>query len=531
MLGALLLRLHDARSAASTPAGRSTRPYCSRLARRAGRVIRRRSGVFILGFSSILTGLNFLATIHKLRAAGHDAGSGCRSSSGRSTRPRSSRCSRRRCSAITLLLLTVERFARHRHLRPALGGDPVLFQHFFWFYSHPAVYIMIVPGMGVVSELIATFSPQAAVRLPVRRVLSSVSLALLGFLVWGHHMFVAGHERATRTMVFSRADVPRRHPVGDQGLQLGRHALQGRHPAHSRRCSGRCRSSSSSRSAASPACSSACSSVDVHLHDTYFVVAHFHYVMMGWTRDRASSAASTTGGRSSPARCTTRRSARVGWLGVFFGFNLTFFTAVRAWARAACRVATATTSRSTRSSTSSRRSARSSSASRSSSRVMFARWLASRTASRRRATRGAPARSSGRPRRRRRSTTSRSRRSSTSSTTTTTSSRSSRTCWERHAPIEDSSHAATRTQLARSRRQHGRRSHGPAHGEGEGASRSSALEGRGSRRAETRQEPSRAQGKPLESIAADRGRSRQGRRRCRREARRSRSALDAQEDK
>ena len=112
--------------------------------------------------------------------------------------------------AITLLLLAAERFLHIGIFDPKLGGDPVLFQHFFWFYSHPAVYIMIVPGMGVVSELIAAFCAQADLRLHVRRV-RSLGIALLGFLVWGHHMFVAGMSSyATSSSPCSRSSSPSR---------------------------------------------------------------------------------------------------------------------------------------------------------------------------------------------------------------------------------------------------------------------------------------------------------------------------------
>jgi cytochrome c oxidase subunit I len=179
---------------------------------------------------------------------------------------------------ITLLLLLVERIGRVGIFDPALGGDPVLFQHFFWFYSHPAVYIMILPAMAVMSDLITTFShkPIFGYRFIAY---SSIGLAALSFLVWGHHMFVSGQSRLA-SMVFSaltftvaipsaikvfnwvatlyKADITLKSPMlyalsfillftigGLTGIFLG--ALN----------------------------------VDVHLHDSYFVVAHFHYVMMG----------------------------------------------------------------------------------------------------------------------------------------------------------------------------------------------------------------------------------------------------------
>jgi cytochrome c oxidase subunit 1 len=157
-------------------------------------------GVFFAGFSSIFTGLNFIVTIHKMRAPGltwfrlplfiwaHYATSlimvlGTP------------------VVAITLLLVAVERVFRIGVFDPALGGDPVLFQHLFWFYSHPAVYIMILPSMGVISEVISTFSKKRVFGYSFVA-FSSVAIALLGFLVWGHHMFTAGQSMYIG-MVFS----------------------------------------------------------------------------------------------------------------------------------------------------------------------------------------------------------------------------------------------------------------------------------------------------------------------------------------
>src|SRR5690606_23875177 len=144
-------------------------------------------GVFILGFSSILTGTNFITTIHKLRAPGITWGRlplniwalYATSVIQVLATP---------VLAITILLLAMENILDIGIFDPALGGDPVLFQHFFWFYSHPAVYIMIVPGFGIISEVISTFSKKTVFGYWAIA-LSSLAIAFIGFLVWGHHMF------------------------------------------------------------------------------------------------------------------------------------------------------------------------------------------------------------------------------------------------------------------------------------------------------------------------------------------------------
>ena len=234
---------------------------------------------FTVGFSTILTGLNFLTTIHKMRAPGLTWnrlplmiwGLYATSIVQILATP---------VIGITLVLLFLERLIGIGIFDPALGGDPVLFQHFFWFYSHPAVYIMILPAMGIISELVTTFSRQQIYGYTAIA-LSSVAIAFLGFLVWGHHMFVAGQSEIS-SVVFSlltyligipsgvkvlnwvatmyKGSIWLRTPMiyalaflflftigGVTGIMLGVLA------------------------------------VDVHLHDTYFVVAHFHYVMMGGT--------------------------------------------------------------------------------------------------------------------------------------------------------------------------------------------------------------------------------------------------------
>src|SRR6059036_704695 len=157
-------------------------------------------GIFINGFSSILTGLNFVVTIHTMRAPGmtwfrlplfvwaHYATSlvmilGTP------------------VVAITLLLAGLERMFHFGFFNPAYGGDPILFQHLFWFYSHPAVYIMILPAMGVISELITCFSRKKIFGYSFVAA-ASMAIAVLGFLVWGHHMFVSS-QSVYAGMVFS----------------------------------------------------------------------------------------------------------------------------------------------------------------------------------------------------------------------------------------------------------------------------------------------------------------------------------------
>ncbi|MCL2447548.1 MAG: cbb3-type cytochrome c oxidase subunit I, partial [Polyangiaceae bacterium] len=236
-------------------------------------------GVFILGFSSILTGLNFLVTVHTMRAPGITWtrmplfvwGMYATALIQVLATP---------VLAITLLLLCAERFFGIGFFDPKLGGDPVLFQHFFWFYSHPAVYIMIVPGMAIVSELIATFTRRAIFG-QFAISMSSLALAVLGFLVWGHHLFVAGMSEFA-TMLFSALTFLVAIPSGVKVFNWTATIYKG------------------SVVWASPMLYAMAFiflftiggltglflgtlSVDVHLTDTYFVVAHFHYVMMGGT--------------------------------------------------------------------------------------------------------------------------------------------------------------------------------------------------------------------------------------------------------
>src|SRR3954471_8189818 len=157
-----------------------------------GWVIATALGIFVAGFSSILTGLNFIVTVHKMRAPGMtwfrmplfvwaEYATSVIFVLGTPV------------LAITIALLALERVMKVGIFAPALGGDPILFQHLFWFYSHPAVYIMVIPGFGVISELIPCFSRRKLFGYRFMA-MATMAITLLSFLVWGHHMFVSGQS-------------------------------------------------------------------------------------------------------------------------------------------------------------------------------------------------------------------------------------------------------------------------------------------------------------------------------------------------
>ncbi|MCH7904373.1 MAG: cbb3-type cytochrome c oxidase subunit I [Armatimonadetes bacterium] len=233
--------------------------------------------VFVAGFSSIFTGLNFIATVHKMRAPGMTW-----------MRMPLFVWSMYATSvvivlgtpvvAITLLLVVVERTMGFGIFSPEIGGDPVLFQHMFWFYSHPAVYIMILPSMGVVSELIAAFSK--------RRIFgytfvaySSLAIAGLGFLVWGHHMFVSG-QSIYLGIIFSLISflvaVPSAIKVFNWSITLYKGRIELKTPMiYALSFIGLFVIGGLT------GLFLASLDTDVHLTGTYFIVAHFHYVMVG----------------------------------------------------------------------------------------------------------------------------------------------------------------------------------------------------------------------------------------------------------
>ena len=276
-------------------------------------------GAFIMGFSSILTGVNFLVTVHKLRAPGQTWGKlplfiwGLYSTS-------IIQVLATPVLAITLLLLCLERFLGLGIFDPKLGGDPVLFQHFFWFYSHPAVYIMIVPGMAVVNEIIATFSRRAIVGY-MFVAMSSLALALLGFLVWGHHLFVSGMSEYA-AMVFSALTFLVAIPSGVKVFNWVATLYKGSIRLQSPMLYGLSFIFLFTIGGLTGLFLGVLA-IDVHLHDTYFVVAHFHYVMVGGT------VMGFVGGLhywwpKITGKLYSETVAKIAWGFVFVGFNVTF---------------------------------------------------------------------------------------------------------------------------------------------------------------------------------------------------------------
>ena len=277
-------------------------------------------GIFVMGFSSILTGLNFIVTTHTMRAPGLSWfrlplfvwANYATSLIQLLATP---------VLSIALLLIGVERIFQVGIFDPALGGDPLLFQHFFWFYSHPAVYIMILPGMGVISELITAFSRKRVFGYTFIA-FSSLAIAIFGFLVWGHHMFVSG-QSVVAGMIFSVLSflvaVPSAVKVFNWTATLHKGTIYFRTPmlyalAFIGLFIGGGLTGLFLASLA----------VDVHLHDTYFVTAHFHYIMVG------GMLTAYLGGLHYWWPKITGKMYPEGWgiaaaILIFVGFNLTFF--------------------------------------------------------------------------------------------------------------------------------------------------------------------------------------------------------------
>jgi cytochrome c oxidase subunit I len=277
-------------------------------------------GVFIVGFSSILTGLNFIVTVHTMRAPGM----------GWFRLPLFVWANYATSIilvlatpvlAMTLLLVAAERLFGVGIFDPALGGDPLLFQHLFWFYSHPAVYIMVLPAMGVVSEIIPCFARKRVFgyRFMAYAILG---IAVFGFMVWGHHMFVSGSS-VYGNMVFSLLSflvaIPSAIKVFNWTATLYKGSITFSAPLlYALGFVGLFTIGGLTGLIL------ASLAIDVHLTDTYFVVAHFHYIMVG------GAVMAYLGGvhfwwPKISGRMYPESWGRVAALLIFFGFNLTFF--------------------------------------------------------------------------------------------------------------------------------------------------------------------------------------------------------------
>jgi cytochrome c oxidase subunit 1 len=222
---------------------------------------------------------------------------------------------------ITLLLLAAERLLGVGIFDPTLGGDPVLFQHFFWFYSHPAVYIMILPAMGVISELITTFSRKTIFGYTAIAY-SSIGIAAVSFFVWGHHMFVSGQSEIAGILfsfITMLVGVPTAIKMFNWLATLYKGSIQFQSPMLYAlgflflfAIGG------------VTGIMLATIGLDVHFHDTYFVVAHFHYVMVGGTL------MALMGGLyywfpKMFGKMYSEAGARLSFVFTFIGFNVTFF--------------------------------------------------------------------------------------------------------------------------------------------------------------------------------------------------------------
>ncbi|HOC16743.1 MAG TPA: cytochrome c oxidase subunit I [Vicinamibacterales bacterium] len=277
-------------------------------------------GVFIMGFSSILTGLNFIVTIHTMRAPGLTwfrlplfiwamYATSLINVLGTPV------------LAISLVAVALERALHIGIFDPAYGGDPVLFQHLFWFYSHPAVYIMVLPSMGVVSELVATFSRKNIFGYTFVA-FSSLAIAVFGFLVWGHHMFVAGMS-VYGAMIFSilsfMVAVPSAVKVFNWTATLYKGSISYETPMlYALGFIGLFAVGGLT------GLFLATLAVDVHVHDTYFVVAHFHYIMVGGALMGYLGALHYWWPKMT-GRMYPDLIGRIAAVTVFIGFNLTFF--------------------------------------------------------------------------------------------------------------------------------------------------------------------------------------------------------------
>ena len=293
-------------------------PYSSTYANT--HVIAAALGVFISGFSSILTGLNFIVTIHKMRAPGLTwfrlplfiwamYATSIIMVLGTPV------------VAVTIVLVAFERLLHVGIFDPKLGGDPLLFQHLFWFYSHPAVYIMVLPGMGVISEVIACFSRKRIFGYSFVA-FSSLAIAVISFLVWGHHMFVTG-QSIYAGLIFSLLSflvaIPSAIKVFNWTATLYKGSISYQAPMlYALGFIGLFTMGGLT------GLFLASLATDVHLNGTYFIVAHFHYIMVGGTV-MAYMAGLHFWWPKITGRMYNDVWARFAAVLIFVGFNLTFF--------------------------------------------------------------------------------------------------------------------------------------------------------------------------------------------------------------
>ena len=284
------------------------------------RVLPAAIAALITGFSSILTALNFMVTIHRMRAPGLTwfrlplfiwalYATSIVIMLGTPV------------ITMTLILVAVERIWGVGIFDPALGGDPVLFQHLFWFYSHPAVYIMILPSMGVISELVTTFAKKVIFGYAFIA-FSSVAIAVLGFLVWGHHMFVSSQSPYSALMfslISMLVAVPSAIKVFNWTATLWRGSVSWQTPMlYAFGFIGLFTIGGLT------GLFLACLGTDMHLTHTYFIVAHFHYIMVG------GAIMGYLGGLhywwpKMTGRMYPEFWSKVAAMLIFVGFNLTFF--------------------------------------------------------------------------------------------------------------------------------------------------------------------------------------------------------------
>ena len=277
-------------------------------------------GILIAGFSSIFTGINFIVTIHRMRAPGMTWG-----------RLPLFIWAHYATSlimvlgtpvlAITLIMVALERGFHLGIFDPARGGDPLLFQHLFWFYSHPAVYIMILPGMGVISELVTCFSRKRIFGYNFVA-FSSLAIAVFGFLVWAHHMFVAGISTYA-AMIFSLLSylvaIPSAIKVFNWTATMYKGSLTFKTPMlYVFGFIGLFTMGGMT------GLFLAALGIDMHVTETYFIVAHFHYIMVGGMVMAYMGALHFWWPKIS-GRMYPENLARLAALIIFVGFNLTFF--------------------------------------------------------------------------------------------------------------------------------------------------------------------------------------------------------------